>query len=48
MDLLATVAALRLYNRLGHPVELGTGVKVAQEYILKNQSDIAVEEGVIK
>jgi hypothetical protein len=29
-------------------VELGTGVKVAQEYILKNQSDIAVEEGVIK
>ena len=49
LDLLATVAALEIVlNRLGHPVELGTGVKVAQEYILKNQSDIAVEEGVIK
>mgnify|MGYP000884156668 FL=1 len=42
LDLLAILAALEMIlHKMGHPVELGAGVKVAQEHILKNHSDFA-------
>jgi len=39
LDLLAILAALEIVlHRLGHPVQLGAGVKVAQEHLLRNHT----------